>query len=169
MFEVGDNVVYGSNGVCRVAKVGTLDSLGVAKDKIYYTLSPYFIPGSTIFTPADNKKVIIRPVLSKQEAMQLIDEIKEIETLWIADEKSRENEYKEAFRKCDCRELVKIIKTIHLRQEARIAEGKKETTLDEKYFHMAEERLYEELTIPLEMTVDEVREFVIARVEEQLG
>ena len=40
MFKAGDFVVYGSNGVCRVQKVGTLDSPGVPKDRLYYTLIP---------------------------------------------------------------------------------------------------------------------------------
>ena len=103
MFKAGDFVVYGSNGVCRVQKVGTLDSPGVPKDRLYYTLIPYYIKGSTIFTPVDNQKVIIRPVLTREEALKLIDEISGIDMLWIGDEKKRELQYKEAFRSCDCR------------------------------------------------------------------
>lgn len=166
MFGVGDYIVYGSNGVCKVEKIGNIDSPGISKDKIYYTLCPYYIKGSKIFTPADNQKVIMRSVLSKEEAINLIDDIKNIESLWSLDVKNREVEYKAALKKCDCRELIKIIKTIYLHKQSRLADGKKVTAGDEKYFHMAEESLYGELAIPLEMNKDDVKEYVIARVEQ---
>ena len=56
-----------------------------------------------------------------------------IDSLWIQDEKRRELEYKEAVKKSDCREFVKIIKAIYLRMQSRMAEGKKVTSGDEKY------------------------------------
>ena len=40
MFEVGALVVYGSDGVCRVEKVGPLEMQGAQKGVDYYTLSP---------------------------------------------------------------------------------------------------------------------------------
>ena len=68
-------------------------------------------------------------------------------------------------RKCDCRELIRIIKTIYYRMQSRIAEGKKITASDEKYFHLAEDRLYGEFAIILGMERDQVRDFITAHVE----
>ena len=167
MFDVGDRIIYGSSGVCSVEHIGALDSPNALKGRIYYTLCPQYTKGSTIFTPVDNEKVKMRPVISREEAMKLVDEVKDIEYLWIADEKGRELEYKEAFLKCDCRELVRIIKTIYLRKQSRIVAGKKVTAVDEKYFHMAEDSLYGELAVSLNMTKDEVRDFITSRVEQQ--
>lgn len=107
MFQVGDFIVYGSTGVCEVESIGTLDIPGMSKDRVYYTLRPCYEQRSTIFTPVDNEKVIMRSVLTRQEALELIDGIKEIGFLGITDEKRREAEYRECFLKCDCRELVK--------------------------------------------------------------
>jgi len=45
-------------------------------------------------------------------------------------------------------------------------EGKKVTAVDEKYFHLAENSLYGELAIPLEMTKEEVKKYVVERVEQ---
>lgn len=165
MFEIGDRIVYGSNGVCCVENIGALDSPNALKGRIYYTLTPQYTKGSTIFTPVDNEKVKMRPVMSREEASVLIDEIKDIETLWIADEKGRELEYKQAIMKCECRELVKIIKTIYLRKQSRLIEGKKVTAVDEKYFRMAEERLYGELAVSLGMNEEDVKNYVTERVE----
>lgn len=166
MFEIGDYIVYGNNGVCKVEKIGYLDSSMVSGKKLYYTLNPYYTSGNTIFTPVDNQKVIMRPVLKKNEAEQLIQEIPVIESLWIPDEKKREFEYKQAFGKCDCRELVRIIKTIYLHKKSRMAEGKKVTSVDERYFTMAENNLYGELALPLEMNKEDVKEFVTQTVDQ---
>jgi CarD family transcriptional regulator len=68
-------------------------------------------------------------------------------------------------KKCDCRDYVRIIKTLYLRNQARIAEGKKVTVADKKYLNMAEEYLYGELAIPLEIDKNEVEWFITARIK----
>lgn len=165
MFEVGDYIIYGNNGVCRVDAIGPMNMAGVSKERPYYTLIPIYEKNSRLFTPVDNEKVIMRSVISKEEAYILLEEIKNIDYLWIQDEKRREESYKEAFRKCDCRELVKIIKTIYIHKEERKAEGKKLPASDDRYFQIAEESLYGELAISFDMDREKVKEFVIATVE----
>lgn len=164
MFEVGDFVVYGSDGVYQVDKVGPLNMSGVSKDKLYYTLVSPYMKGSKIFSAVDNHKVIMRAVMKKDEAMELIDSMKDMELLEIKDEKKRDEVFKEALRTYDCKELVKIIKTLYVRQEQKLAEGKKNTAGDEKFFHIAEERLYGELAISLGLEKKDVKEFVERRV-----
>lgn len=169
MFKVGDFVVYGSDGVYQVDKVGPLNMSGVPKDKMYYTLVSPYMKGSKIFSAVDNRKVIMRAVMNRDEAMDLIDSMKDMDLLEIQDEKKRNEVFKEALRTYDCRELVKIIKTLYVRQEQKIAVGKKNTAGDEKYFHIAEERLYGELAISLNMGKKEVKEYVEKRVAELVG
>lgn len=164
MFKVGDNIIHGGSGACRVENVGALNT-GV-KGRIYYTLVPYYIKGSSVYTPVDSEKVIMRPVMTKDEIMDLINDIKNIDTLWVKDEKKREEIYKKAIRSCDARELVKIIKTIYLRRKSRIEEGKKMTYSDEKYFRLAEDNLYGEVAVALSMTKEEAKAFVEQKVEE---
>lgn len=164
MFDVGDYIIYGCSGVCKVENIGPVEINGVSKDKMYYTLAPVYNKGSKVYTPTDNEKVIMRPILSSEEAITLIDHIQEIGTLQVVDEKRGEEVYKEALQKNDCREWIKIIKTIYLRKQAKINQGKKLTACEERYFHLAEDCLYEELAIPLEIKKDEVEEFIIERV-----
>ncbi|MEY8426537.1 CarD family transcriptional regulator [Lachnospiraceae bacterium 46-15] len=165
MFHVGEFVVYGSQGVCKVTDVGCLNLSGAPSDRRYYTLEPCHILGGKVFTPVDNQKAIIRPVISKDEAMSLIDDMTDIETLWVPDERKRESYYKDALRKCDCRELVKIIKTTYLRKQSRAAAGKKVTAGDEKYLHLAEANLYGELAVALDMEQENVKQFIIDRIK----
>ena len=166
MYLVGEYIVYGTSGVCKVEAVGSMQMSGVNKDKLYYTLAPLYSKGSKVYTPVDNDKVVMRPVFTKEEAKELIEQIPTIELLWVADKKRREDIYKAALRTCDCREWIKIIKTLYLRKMSRIAEGKKVTVSDGKYLHMAEERLYEELALALDMDKDEVVEYITEHVEQ---
>lgn len=166
MFQVGQYIVYGSTGVCEVEKIGNIDIPGMSPDRVYYTLRPCYEKKSTIFTPVDNQKVVMRTVIDKEEALAIIDAIPQMGTLAITDEKRREIEYKECFMKCDCRELVKMMNTIYVRRQQRIAQGKKVTAKDDRYYHMAEDNLYGELAIALDIEKNQVHDFIKTRIEQ---
>ena len=166
MFETGQYIIYGNTGVCKVDEIKKMEAPGTKNERLYYTLEPLYDKGCRLFTPVDNEKIIMRPVLTREEADKLIERIKEIDTLWVSDEKHREQIYKEAIRTCDCEEWVKIIKTLYLRKKSRLAEGKKVTSSDAKYLHLAEESLYGELSVVMGVPKEEMEAFITKRVEE---
>lgn len=160
MFQVNDTVIYGNHGVCRITEIGTLSISMADKQKQYYTLRPVYQPSAVIYAPVENPKTLMRPVISKEEAENLIREVPGIDSVWIANEKEREHQYKAALQTCDCRELVKIIKTLYMRKAARIQNGKKVTAVDEKYFRLAEAQLYEELAYALGMEKSQIAPYI---------
>lgn len=161
MFKPGDYMVYGSYGVCQVQEIGPMNMDGAAKDRLYYTLAPVYVQGSRVYTPVDNQKVVMRPVISKEELSALIDKIPDIEELWVADERGREQIYKNAIKSCESQELIKIIKDLYLRKKTRLEDGKKVTAVDEKYLKLAENQLYGEWAIPLGMERDNVEAYIM--------
>lgn len=165
MFKVGDLIVYGNAGVCRVVEIGHPPLAGVSDDQDYYTLAPYYSENSVIFTPCNNDRVVMRPIVSKEEADELIRLIPEIDCLGISDEKKREDCYKDTIKTCDPKLFVSIIKTIYTRRQQRISEGKRSTASDEKYFQMAEDKLYGELAIALEIEKSSVKDYIFKSVE----
>ena len=86
--------------------------------------------------------------------------------MWVQDEKNREQTYKEAIRACSCEEWVRIIKTLYIRKKTRLAEGKKVTSSDAKYLHMAEENLYGELSVVMGIPKDEMGAYILSKVDE---
>ncbi|MCQ2517492.1 MAG: CarD family transcriptional regulator [Lachnospiraceae bacterium] len=165
MFDKGDYVVYGGDGVFRVEEIGPLDISGIPATQMFYTLKPISGRDSTVFSPIENEGSTIRPVMSKEDAKKLIDSIEEIELLEIPDDKKREIVFKESLRKYDNFELIRIMKTLIRRRDEKLAAGKKVTALDEKYYHIAEERLYGELTVALNMERGDVVKVVGDRIE----
>ena len=166
MFNIGEYIVYGNRGVCEVADVSKMSMSAMDKDKLYYTLVPVYARGSKIYSPVDNTKVKIRPVISHDEALELIDNIPDIGYVEDVDEKKREVVYKDAMKTGKCEELIKVIKTLNRRREIRLAGGKKFTAVDERYFNSARDCLYGELAIALDISVDEVEDYIHDRIEQ---
>lgn len=166
MFAVNDYIVYGNHGVCKVENIGTVSLAMVDKNKVYYTLRPVYKNEAVVYAPVENPKSVIRPVLTREEANKLIEEIPSLESVWIGNEKEREMQYKAALRSCDCRELIRIIKTLYHRKMDRIKDGKKVTVVDERYFRQAEEQLYGELAFAMDMERDQVGEYLNTRISE---
>lgn len=168
MFEKGEYIIYGTSGVCRIEDITTMNMASVPRDKLFYVLTPSSQKGGRIFTPVDNTKTLMRRILSREEAMKLIEEIPEIEELWITNDKMREEQYKACMRSGDCREWIRIIKTLYLRKQERNAQGKKITATDEKYLRMAEDYLYSELEIPLEIPKSNMEAYISKQIEQLL-
>jgi len=145
MFGKGEIVFYENKGVCEVMDVITMNLQGIPKDKLFYVLHPYFTKDDKIFTPIDNDKIIMRKLITKEEVDQLVGEISEIEELIIDNEKMREETYKECIRSCECKQWVRIIKTLKKRRNRRIQDGKKTTASDDRYLKLAENNLYSEI------------------------
>lgn len=165
MFEVGEYIVYGVKGVCRIEDITHIDIPGADKNRLYYVLSPMGNVSGTIYAPTDNPKITMRRIISKEEANQLIKELPDIELLWVPDDKQREAKYKEAMNTCDYRAWVSIVKTLYLRKQERIAQGKKITALDERYMRNVENELYSELSLSLGIPKDEMEEYIREQLE----
>lgn len=164
MFKAGDYVVYGHNGICQVVGVTTMDMPGISKERLYYVLCPEGQKEGKIFTPVDSEKMVLRKVMKKEEAEALIAEMPMIETLEVTDEKRREEQYKECIKSCECRELIRIIKTIYLRKQERLSQGKKVTSVDERYLKMAEDNLYAELSMLLGVPKSKMVDYINSKL-----
>ena len=160
MFEVGEYVVCGSKGVCVVEKITTLDIAGVDKERKYYILKPKYQKGSTVYVPVDSPKDSLRPVIGREEAQRLVDGIPDVPLLIITSEKLSEQIYKECLRSGSCKEWARIIRIIWLRKQERQQAGRKVTAVDARYFQMAEDSLYGELAVALNLSRDEVEDYI---------
>lgn len=165
MFAIGDYVICSNKGVCVVENITTLNISGVDKEREYYILKPLYMSGSTVYVPVDSPKESMRYVLGREEAQKLIAAIPEIPLLVISNEKLSEQIYRDCIKTNDCKELVKMIKTIYSRKQKRIQAGRKVTAIDAKYFHLAEESLYGELAVSLDMSRDKVEDYIAEVIE----
>lgn len=165
MFKIGEYVVYGHNGVCQVKDIGPIGKVAQDQERLYYTLIPFGKAGSTVFAPVDNQKVPLRRIISKEEALLLMEEVNKIEMLAVSEERKREETYRNALKTCDCKRILSLIKTIHSRKKEREARGKRLTSADSRYFRTAEHILYDELAAALEMENDQVKQCIQEKMD----
>lgn len=164
MFKKGEYVVVGNKGVCVVDNVTTLDISGVDSEREYYILKPVYVPGSTVYVPTDSADSM-RRVLTKDEVTHLIHEIPQIPLIDTVNDKLLEQEYRGCMKTNSCEEWVRIIKTIYLRKQKRQELGRKVTAVDAKYFRIAEDNLYGELAVVLNIPKTEVESYITSEID----
>ncbi len=165
MYQVGDMIVYGNEGVCRVVSVGTPEISGVRKGKQYYTLEPQYCDG-LIFAPVDTP-VHIRPVMTKEEAEALIRALPSIEAQQQSEHQNARmlsDHYKELIRSYDSYDIVRLIKEIYEKRTAVRARGRKPSQVDERYMKRAEDLLYGEIAVSLDIPKEQVCDYIAETV-----
>lgn len=164
MFQKGEYIVYGTKGPCLISDITKLSLQGKNSEREYYVLHPVSSPKTVIYTPVDNNKVEIRSIMTNEEAERLIDEIPNIEEMQIRSERLREDQYREVIKGVDVREYVSMVKTLLSKRKIRLSQGRKFTTVDERYLKEAEEQLFDELSLslnkPKEAVIDSFRTIV---------
>lgn len=160
MFTIGDYIVYGNDGICVVKDISQIDIPGAPSGRVYYLLSPVALKESKIYSPVDNAKVIMRRIISREEAAELLKNMDTIQEIPVTEDKLMEVKYKEMIASCDLVQLISLVKTIRKKQNKRISEGKKITSTDDRYLKRAEDAICNELMIALDMEREEVQEIV---------
>lgn len=166
MFEVGNLLIYDTTGVCKVLEIGVPSGLPVAnKGRKYYKLAPVFGSG-TIYIPVDTK-VFMRPVITREEAEQLIKKIPEIreDICETHNQKVLEDHYKASLMTHECEDLVQLIKTVYTKKKTLEKNGKKTGKTDQTYMKRAKQLLYEELSIALDIPVAEVEDYIARSID----
>ncbi len=165
MFKKGEYVVHGRSGVCVVDEITTIDISEADKDQKYYVLVPVKTPESKIFFPVDNDKIVLRSILTKNQARKVLRDMKKVEPVFIANDRQREVVYKEAIASCDCMKLAEIIKTLQVRSKEREKQGKRNTFVDDRYLKEAKDFLNHEFSIALEIDLDEIEDYIIEKIK----
>lgn len=166
MFQKGEFIMYGNTGVCRVEEVGAPPHVAsVSEKRDYYKLSPVF-GKETIYTPVDSA-VFMRAVLTKDEALDLVSKIPDIaeDNFESRDQRMLQEHYKDCLKTHNCADLVQLIKSVHAKNRAVVERGKNPGKTDVQYLKLAQELLHGELSVALDMPMDQVPELIRQKVE----
>ena len=159
MFKEGNFVVY-KRDVVRIVGIRT----NQLNNQDYYVLVPINDESLKIDVPVDNRLGHIRKLMTKEEINDLIKKIPDILCI-ETNNKLIENEYKILLNEGSHESLIKIIKTTYLRNKERLDSNKKIGDKDNHYFNLAEKYLYTEISIVLNVSYDEAKEYVTKEVE----
>ena len=164
-YEIGDFVSKPVTGICKIEDILYLNPQDERNNKLYYLMKPIEDEKEKIYVPVSNSDSRLRLCMTKEKAWNLIKRIPEIPTAWTSDEKMRE--HKAAVKANDPEDLVAIIKMIYQRKQKRLAQGKKCTATDARYFQIAENLLYMELGVALGKPKQEICKTIIEYINQR--
>lgn len=164
MFQIGDHILYGLHGVCKIDSVE--EKKFDDETHSYYILKPIFDKGSTIFVSTKKEQLVAKmiPLLSKSKIEELLDKLPCSEKLWIENESERKDTYRSIIESSDRSKQLSVLKAILLHKDNLILNKRKMHTGDEISLKNIEKRLYEEFSFVLHKTTDEVKELIRAKI-----
>lgn len=162
MFEIGELIVYGGTGVCKIADI-TAPGLNPAdKGQLYYKLEPLYSQG-IIYAPVNNSKVFSRRVISKDEAQRMIDDVIpsiHAQAFHSSSVQMLNEHYAQFFSSHDCEGLIELIMSIYAKKQNAEAQRRKFGQVDERYMKRAEDLLYGEFAVALGIERSEVPDYI---------
>ena len=162
--EINTLVTYGVNGICRIVEIceRTIDGA----DRRFYVLRPLDSETSTIYVPADSEVLCkkMKQLLTPDEVLALIGQMPETDTIWIENDRERNECYHKILAGGDCRELTALAKTLYQRKQYLARFGRKLRSADERTLQLAEKSLFGELAVVWGIERGEVPAFIEERL-----
>ena len=166
MYKIGDNVVYGSNGVMTVTDIRE-ECIGDAY-RSYYVLRPYGSEhASFTFVPTDSESLVSQmlPLLTKDEIYAMLRDYSSIPGIeWIKENRQRSEYFKNLMESGDRARILVMIDEIVRAGLKRQKEGKKNFLSDENAMRKAEKIISLEFSLVLGIPEDAVFEFIRAEI-----
>ena len=160
MFQVGDMVCYGTTGACQI----TSHEARRYGDNVQncFVLKPVFDKSMTICVPDGNPVLMGRmhPVMTRDEILALIRELPNEKVECDTNPDARKQYYNETLKNGDHRELLRMVKSIYNFKKKRHAMGKRLSGFDENAMREAENMLYTEFALVLDIQPKEVVPFI---------
>lgn len=168
MVNIGEYVSYKTTGVCTVDSVIKMEIPGTKDQKDYYVLKPVYDEQGVIYCPVDYAENFVRAILSKDEANILISELETLPMFDMSNKKILDETCKTAMDTGLTREYLIVMKTLWAQRVQRIAEGKKITTTNDRFFKACQDKACGELAVALGQDKTEVVAMLRSILEEKI-
>ena len=124
-------------------------------------------PGSRFYVPVENEAAVskLRPLLSREELLELLHSEKVRNYPWIADENQRKLRFRELINSGDRGALMGMIGALHRHKKAQLAAGRKFHQSDENFLSDAQKLLNAEFSQVFCLTPGEVSAFILKELE----
>ena len=166
MFNIGDKIVYGSEGVFTVQEY-TASPFDKNDERLFYVLIP--VNGSQnnkIIAPVEGGRIPVRYVMSRDDALALIDKIPEIEEVTVTQERGRRDAYRAVISEGRGESFVSIIKTVRRRREELLVLKRRLAETDTDFEGRAKNCLFVELSVALDSPRSDVEKFIADRLKQ---
>lgn len=164
MYQIGDKVRYGTEGVCSIVEIQEM-KVGRVKSK-YYVLRPIFRESATVYVPLDNERLVgrMRPVLSQQELETLLTGADDAPLAWIDDPTERKDCFSKLLSDGSSADLLGVACLLWKKRQQLNAAGRRMRSSDEQLLRDAEKLLTDEVALALALPRQEVPAYLHKRL-----
>ncbi|HHT67413.1 MAG TPA: hypothetical protein GX010_04280 [Erysipelotrichaceae bacterium] len=159
-FKVNDSVIHCREGLSKIFAINTINECN------YFLVRAKGNHGETIYVPFSSANDIIRPIMTKKEADELLKYMKNIKKEFNTNTKQRRDEYKRKLLSGDVKEIAYLSRQIYFYFKIG-GENNTEIKLGPVDFDMlnyAHNMLMDELALTYDKTRDEIESFVARRI-----
>lgn len=167
MYHVGDQVVYGIHGVCRV--IDQEEQVVDRKRVSYLVLEPIGQSDSKFLVPTHSQVAMskLKPMLTREELEAMLTSDEVCVDGWIRDEGQRKQTYRELITSGDRVRLMCMVRSIYRHKAVQAAAGKKCHLSDDNFLRDAEKLLIGEVSVVLNMDAEEAKVYLRSYLKEE--
>ncbi len=156
-FSIGQMVVHRRDGLAKIADT-TLIS-----DKEYFIVNTIRGSGENIYVPKERADSIIRHLLTKEEADELVEYMRTVGLDYNANTKQRRDSLKKRLSSGDVKDIGFLFKQLYLfktNEDGTIKFG----PVDVDMLTYASENLLDELTVSYDMDRSDIQDFIYSKL-----
>lgn len=160
MFEINDFVIHAREGLSTIISTSTING------RDYFLVKSNQANGETIYVPVDTAASIIRPVLNKAEADEVLSYIKSIEKEFNNNTKQRRDAYKRRLSSGDVQDIAYLYRQLYFYNLIG-GENNEEIKLgpvDIEMLSYAKNMLLDEFSLTYKVDRKEIEQFIEDRI-----
>ena len=160
MFQINDSVIHCREGLSTIVAINNMNG------KDYFLVSVNRNSGETIYVPVETASNIIRPIMDKKSADELLKFIKKIKKDFNSNTKQRRDAYKKKLSSGEVKEIAYLYRQLYFYEKIG-GENNAEIKLgpvDIDMLSYAENMLMDELSLTYSVNRDEIKGFIEKRI-----
>ena len=161
MFKINDSVMHCREGLSTIIAINNMNG------KDYFLVSVNRTSGETIYVPVETAESIIRPLMDKKAADELLKYIKKIKKDFNSNTKQRRDAYKKKLSSGDIKEIAYLYKQLYFYEKMGGEENAeiKLGPVDIDMLSYAQNMLMDELALSYNIERDKIKAFVDKKVK----
>ena len=161
MFEIGKIIVHRDHGLCKISGVEHVSYV----DKDYFILYPINDDSTKIMVPCDGIDCLCREVISKEDCLNLIDSLNDLDGSFIQDNKKRKEEYAKLLKSNRLIDIAHLMKMLNSLFKEKRESNKMIGLIDNALYKEAREKLYSEIGYVLGIdSYDEIENLIKSKL-----
>lgn len=160
MFKINDSVIHCREGLSTIVAMNNMNG------KDYFLVSVNRSSGETIYVPVDTANNIIRPLMNKKDADDLLLFIKKIKKEFNSNTKQRRDAYKKKLSSGDVKEIAYLYRQLYFYEKIG-GENNTEIKLgpvDLDMLEYAQNMLLDEFALTYDVARSEIKDYIEKRI-----